>query len=144
MKTAMNTSASVASVMRAGFALGAVALAACAPQRQATGRALYDQYCLSCHGAEGRGDGPAAAGLARRPADLTGISARNGGTFPLVRVMSVIDGYTRRSDRSSVMPELGVALQEGPRVMLDTGEGVSTPTPGNLVALAEYLRTIQR
>lgn len=141
MKTAMNTSASV---MRMALALGAVALAACAPQPQATGRALYDQYCLSCHGVQGRGDGPAAAGLARRPADLTGISARNGGTFPLVRVMSVIDGYTRRGDRTSVMPELGVALQEGPLVMLDTGEGVSTPTPGNLVALAEYLRTLQR
>ncbi len=133
-----------ASVMRAGLVLGALSLAACAPEPQVTGRALYDQYCVSCHGAEGRGDGPAAAGLARRPADLTGISARNGGVFPLVRVMSVIDGYTRRGDRTSVMPELGAALQEGPLVMVDTGDGVATPTPGNLVALAEYLRTIQR
>lgn len=137
----MSTSASV---MRAGLAFGALSLAACAPEPQVTGRALYDQYCVSCHGAEGRGDGPAAAGLARRPADLTGISARNGGVFPLVRVMSVIDGYTRRDDLTSVMPELGVALQQGPLVMLETGDGVTTPTPGNLVALAEYLRAIQR
>jgi len=121
-----------------------VTISACAQDQRVAGRALFDQYCVSCHGADGRGDGPAAAGLAKRPADLTGISARNGGTFPMMRVMSVIDGYTRRGDHSSIMPELGVALQEGPLVMLDTGDGVATPTPGNLVALAEYLRGIQR
>lgn len=125
--------------------LGAVAvgLVACAPDGRVTGRALFDQYCVSCHGAEGRGDGPAAATLDNVPADLTRISARNGGSFPMVRVMSVIDGYTRRGDRSSVMPELGVALQEGPLVMVETADGISTPTPANLVALAEYLRSIQ-
>lgn len=119
-------------------------LAACAPERQVSGRALYDAYCLSCHGATGRGDGPAAAGLPHPPADLTGIAARNGGSFPMVRVMSVIDGYTRRGDRASVMPELGAALQEGPVILYDAGDGVATPTPANLVALAEYLRKLQR
>ncbi|MEZ5778317.1 MAG: c-type cytochrome [Paracoccaceae bacterium] len=122
----------------------AAALVACAPEQQISGRALYADYCASCHGDSGRGDGPAAAGLTRKPADLTGISARNGGTFPMVRVMSTIDGYTRRGDRSSVMPELGAALQEGPLVMFDTGDGVATPTPGNLVALARYLETLQQ
>lgn len=86
----------------------------------------------------------ATAGLDHPPADLTRISERNGGTFPMVRVMSAIDGYTRRGDRTSVMPELGVVFQEGPLVMVPTGDGVATPTPANLVALAEYLRGIQR
>ena len=35
------------------------------------GAALYPQHCARCHGAEGRGDGPDAAGLAVPPADLT-------------------------------------------------------------------------
>jgi mono/diheme cytochrome c family protein len=35
------------------------------------GQALYDRQCASCHGPEGRGDGPSAAGLATKPADLT-------------------------------------------------------------------------
>lgn len=136
-------------MMRAGFAIGAAvaglaALAACAPDGKVAGRALYDQYCASCHGAGGTGNGPAAAGLASKPADLTGISVRSGGSFPLVRVMSTIDGYTRRGDRASVMPELGAALQDGPMVRIATGGGISTPAPANLVALAEYLRTIQR
>lgn len=121
----------------------ACVLVACAPERQVSGRALYQDYCLSCHGAGGRGDGPAAEGLGKAPADLTTISARNGGTFPMVQVMSAIDGYSRRGDRSSVMPELGVALQEGPLVRVDTGDGIATPTPANLVALANYLKGLQ-
>lgn len=126
------------------LALLGLTLSACAPERQVSGRALYEDFCLSCHGASGRGDGPAAAGLDHPPADLTRIAARNGGTFPTTRVMSVIDGYTRRGDRASVMPELGVALQEGPVVLYDAGDGVATPTPANLVALANYLQRLQR
>jgi mono/diheme cytochrome c family protein len=130
--------------LTAGLTLGLLALAACAPDGRVAGRAFYDQYCVSCHGADGTGDGPAAEGLAKRPADLTRIAERNGGSFPMVKVMSQIDGYTRRNDYGSVMPELGAALQEGPTVMVETADGVRTPTPANLVALAEYLRGIQR
>jgi len=35
------------------------------------GAALYAEDCAACHGAGGRGDGPAAASLSIRPADLT-------------------------------------------------------------------------
>ncbi|MBI4498507.1 MAG: copper resistance protein CopC [Chloroflexi bacterium] len=34
------------------------------------GAQVYRQHCLACHGAQGRGDGPAAAGLRPRPADF--------------------------------------------------------------------------
>lgn len=123
-----------------------LALAGCQPPEppEPTGRALYEAFCAACHGAEGRGNGPAAAGLARRPADLTGIAARNGGGFPMVRVMSHIDGYTRRGDRATVMPEMGAILAEGPTATYVAPDGTETPTPARLLALAEYLATIQR
>ena len=35
------------------------------------GAKLFAAHCATCHGAEGRGDGPAAQSLTRRPADLT-------------------------------------------------------------------------
>jgi putative copper resistance protein D len=35
------------------------------------GAAVYADNCVPCHGTSGRGDGPAAAGLPVRPADLT-------------------------------------------------------------------------
>jgi putative copper export protein/mono/diheme cytochrome c family protein/peroxiredoxin len=37
----------------------------------ANGLQLYGEHCAVCHGAEGYGDGPAAAALRPRPADLT-------------------------------------------------------------------------
>ena len=36
----------------------------------ATGRALFRERCVACHGERGRGDGPASPGLVPPPADL--------------------------------------------------------------------------
>ena len=35
------------------------------------GKNIYDQYCLQCHGADGRGKGPIASSVEHAPADLT-------------------------------------------------------------------------
>jgi mono/diheme cytochrome c family protein len=35
------------------------------------GKALYETNCAMCHGATGKGKGPAAAALSSEPADLT-------------------------------------------------------------------------
>lgn len=36
-----------------------------------SGKKIYTQYCVTCHGEKGKGDGIAAAGLPKRPADHT-------------------------------------------------------------------------
>jgi len=36
----------------------------------AAGQATFAQYCVACHGVQGEGDGPGAAGLSPKPADL--------------------------------------------------------------------------
>ncbi len=36
----------------------------------ASGQVVYERYCLTCHGINGRGDGPGAEGLEPPPADL--------------------------------------------------------------------------
>ena len=126
------------------MAAGLAGLAGCTPQpvQEVSGRALYAENCAVCHGDGGRGDGPAAAGMTSPPEDLTLLSRAAGGTFPLVTVMSYIDGYTRE-DRAEGMPAFG-ALLEGRTMMVETDEDVLTPTPEPLVELAEYLRTLQR
>jgi copper transport protein len=40
----------------------------------ARGRQLFEKNCAVCHGAEGRGDGAAAAALPQRPDDLSRIA----------------------------------------------------------------------
>lgn len=58
----------------------------------AWGRDLFMRHCASCHGEEGKGNGPAAAALKNPPADLTRISLTHGGQFPRVELMRFIDG----------------------------------------------------
>ena len=53
---------------------------------------LYRAYCASCHGMDAKGVGPLAGSLRVSPPDLTRISARNRGTFPLARVSRIISG----------------------------------------------------
>ena len=45
-----------------------------------------------CHGNDAKGSGPAADALKKRPADLTQLSRKNGGTFPELHVMNYIKG----------------------------------------------------
>lgn len=121
-------------------------LAACVEREAPTGAEDYASFCAACHGPGGRGDGPAAAGLAKRPVDLTRLSAQNGGAFPGTRVMAKIWGYTGVSpDRAtgSPMPEFGPLLQ-GDLVPYDGGDGIQTPTPVRLAQLAEFVRSLQK
>lgn len=41
------------------------------PQTIATGKALWNTHCKSCHGAKGLGDGPKAAQLKTEPGDFS-------------------------------------------------------------------------
>lgn len=111
------------------------------------GAALFAENCAMCHGADARGQGELANELrsetGRKPADLTTISRRNKGNFPRARVLSYIDGYTRGPLPDQNMPEFGLLL-EGPTVPVDSGDGVMSPTPRPLAALAVYLESIQR
>jgi mono/diheme cytochrome c family protein len=54
------------------------------------GRDIYRFYCASCHGLDGKGDGPIASALQTRPSDLTRLAVRNGGTFPRARVQTFV------------------------------------------------------
>ena len=47
---------------------------------------LFQFHCATCHGRDGKGDGPTASALKSPPPDLTRISARNGGKFPAQQV----------------------------------------------------------
>ena len=55
-----------------------------------SGKEMFMAYCAVCHGKEGKGDGPAASALKKRPADLTLLAFENHGTFPEIDVKRFI------------------------------------------------------
>ncbi|MBD3764489.1 MAG: c-type cytochrome [Rhodobacterales bacterium] len=125
-----------------------LALAACLPEAMTpppSGAQDYATFCAACHGSAGRGDGPAAEGQSPAPADLTGLAARNGGTFPMLSVMGKIYGYAGvpgATPTAGAMPEFG-SLLEGQTVLFDAGDGIASPTPLRLVQIAQHLQTLQ-
>ena len=111
---------------------------------QSYGEAEYFNSCAACHGAEGRGDGPMAELLVKKPADLTLLQANNGGAFPYNRVYSTIDG--RFQVPSHGMREMAVWGREFLEVDKETfgeksGEIV---TEERIHELTNYIQTLQR
>jgi mono/diheme cytochrome c family protein len=58
------------------------------------GAKIFQYYCAACHGADGRGRGPASVSLKHPVPDLTRISQRSSGKFPYQRVRAIIEGKT--------------------------------------------------
>jgi mono/diheme cytochrome c family protein len=59
-----------------------------------TGEDSFKFYCATCHGVNGKGDGPVAQALKTQPADLTLLTMRNGGMFPRADVISYVTGVS--------------------------------------------------
>ncbi len=99
---------------------------------------LYKAYCASCHGADAKGGGPMAGSLRVSPPDLTRISARNGGTFPLARVSRIISGEEplRRGHGTHEMPVWGPVFSQ---VEVDRDLGRV-----RIDNLARYLQQLQK
>lgn len=124
-------------------AIAVPVLVGCAvgPQDAVVARQDFAAYCSGCHGTDARGQVVSIGGKDVKTPDLTMLAKNNGGTFPRQRVMAQIDGYTRDDH---TMPEFGEVMLEGDKVLVDFGDGISTPTPVRLVALTDYLESLQR
>jgi len=104
------------------------------------GGAYYYRYCAACHGEGGKGDGLVAKALQPPPADLTRISERRDGRFPIEELMANIDGRTGDVPAHGLrdMPMWGERLGDG--IPEARREGV---VRGRIRAIVEYLRTLQ-
>lgn len=74
------------------LALMAVVMVGVPAGAQDLGAIEFANSCAQCHGADGKGDGPVAPYLLNTPPDLTVLSQRNDGVFPIAEVYSVIEG----------------------------------------------------
>jgi len=106
-----------------------------------SGPALYRQYCASCHGSSGRGDGPVASSLRVEVPDLTRLAIRQGGFFDRDRVERIIDGrFVIGAHGSRTMPIWGEALSRA-----GIGDPNAEAATRTIVGrLADYLWQLQR
>jgi mono/diheme cytochrome c family protein len=106
--------------------------------KSTAGRDLFQFYCSSCHGRDGKGSGSAATALKVPPPDLTTLAQRNRGTFPAERVEAFIKGegrLTTPAHGSSDMPVWGPIFKG-----LDSRDAVNAARIENLV---KYIESIQ-
>lgn len=110
-------------------------------QPVAAGAEIYARNCAYCHGDGGHGDGALGKDLPVAPADLTVLTAGNGGTFPAERVLEAIHGYPGKFHRGS-MPEFVHELS-GPVVEWRSPEGEVIMTPKGLMDVVAYVESLQ-
>jgi mono/diheme cytochrome c family protein len=74
----------------------------------ASAKEMYTQYCAACHGADGKGNGPAATALKTPPPDLTTLAKRHEGKYPNDYVANLLrSGTGAAAHGSSDMPTWG-------------------------------------
>jgi len=101
------------------------------------GSGLFSTYCAVCHGANAKGTGPLADSLKRRPADLTMIASRNGGTYDRELVKRIIDGKNPvKGHGGGDMPVWGDAFERS----ADAGP---QQVQARIDALADYIGSLQ-
>lgn len=60
------------------------------PTRPVDGAGIFRTYCATCHGVDGRGNGPVSKALKQEVPDLTRMALRNNGVFPSIHVRTTI------------------------------------------------------
>jgi mono/diheme cytochrome c family protein len=102
------------------------------------GRDLFEFYCATCHGRDGKGGGPAASALRVTPPDLTTIARRNGGPFPRAVVRELVTGDQQRlvpAHGSKDMPVWGPIFRA-----LDPND---TATKVRIANIVDYIESLQ-
>ena len=113
-----------------------------------TGAGQYRTHCAQCHGTDAKGDGPMAAALNAKPADLTVLAKNNGGVFPEETVTNAINGTSQvgahgtKGAGTTPMPVWGLAF----RASTESGTGADfTPqeVDKKIKLIVDYIKTLQ-
>ncbi len=118
-----------------------------APSRSSDfGKREFETNCASCHGVSGKGNGPLLEFLRRSPPDLTLLTKKNQGVFPMNRLYEVIEGGNVPAHGARDMPVWGREYRiKDAEYYMDTPYPVSPEAMvrTRLLALLEYINRLQ-
>jgi mono/diheme cytochrome c family protein len=105
-----------------------------------SGEDLYRRFCASCHGTQGRGDGPVASSFRVEVPDLTQTARRLQGKEGRDRLIRIIDGrYIIGAHGSRIMPVWGEDLAQ-----LEIGNPDAERSSQIIIErLADYVSSLQ-
>ena len=108
------------------------------------GKREFESNCASCHGANGKGGGYAVEWLRKSPTDLTTLTKRNAGVFPVSRMYEMIEGANVPSHGARDMPVWGMdyRIQAG-EYYADVPYDPEAYVRGRILALIEYINRLQ-
>jgi mono/diheme cytochrome c family protein len=141
----MKTSSIRVGLLAVGLVIGSGAAFA---QQQATdiGKQEFTENCASCHGVDGKGNGPLGTLLQRSPPDLTQLAKNNKGVLPINRLYEVIDGVGVPSHGTRDMPVWGWEYRVENAQNLREARGrydEAAMVRGRILTLLEYISRIQ-
>ncbi|KUF08846.1 hypothetical protein AVJ23_20655 [Pseudoponticoccus marisrubri] len=115
---------------------------AASAQNAEYGEELYQQFCATCHGASGEGDGPLTQMMTTSVPDLTGLAEANDGAFPMLNVLHIIDGRDDLRAHGGPMPVYGALFSETSEV--NSAYADVLYRRGRILSLAYYLESLQK
>ena len=134
----------ISTAIAAMLALSGISSATLAADKAGVGKLEYQSNCASCHGNDGKG-GAYVDFLKVTPPDLSQLSKKNGGVFPLERVYNVIDGRQEvKAHGPRDMPIWGRDYQiKAGEYYVDIGYDPEAYVRGRILALIDYLNRLQ-
>lgn len=102
-----------------------------------SGPEMFKAYCVSCHGTDAKGHGPAALALKTPPTDLTTLAKDNHSKYPAFRVSAAIRDGNVLSHGSKDMPVWGTVLGS-------IGDTTKPEVELRITNLTRYIETLQQ
>ena len=126
-----------------GLAMCGIAAAAWAQPKVDLGKREFEAKCASCHGLDGKGNGPFAEQLKTRLPDLTLLARHNGGIFPVNKAFDIIEG-AGKGHGTRAMPVWGVEYTvQAAEALPDLPYNQAVFVRTRITALLEYINQLQ-